>query len=444
MNRVHRSFWVFLLALSGLWWLVDQTAWSGLAGLFAWRPVLMQYTGVLGIGVMSLAMILAVRPVVLEPWLGGLDKMYRLHKWLGISGLTLAVVHWLIAQGPKWMVGWGWLVRPARGPRPQFPEDSLQQFFLNQRGLAEGIGEWAFYAAAALMVLALVKRFPYRQFFKTHKLLAVTYLALVLHSVVLLKFDYWLSPLGLVMAALMAAGTGAALMVLLRRVAADRKAEGVVASITRHEALKVVAVDIRVDDRWAGHDGGQFAYVSFDETEGPHPYTIASAWKGDGLIRFVIKGLGDYTGRLADELKVGDRVTVEGPYGRFNFAGPARRQIWIGAGIGITPFISRMEALAASPDGKAIDLFHTTATYDAGAIDLLERDAAAAAVRLYVLWDERDGRLDANRVCRTVEGWRDADVWFCGPAGFGENLRKRLVAMGFPAARFHQELFEMR
>ena len=158
----------------------------------------------------------------------------------------------------------------------------------------------------------------------------------------------------------------------------------------------------------------------------------------------MIKGLGDYTGRLADELKVGDRVTLEGPYGRFTFAGPARQQIWIGAGIGITPFISRMEALAASPDGKAVDLFHTTATYDAGAISLLERDAAAAAVKLHVLWDERDGRLDANRVCRTVKGWRDADVWFCGPAGFGENLRKRLVEMGFPAGRFHQELFEMR
>lgn len=444
MQTIRQVFGFFLLLLSTAWWLSDPTDAASLTHVFAWRAVLLQYTGVLAIGVMALALVLAVRPVVFEPWLGGLDKMYRLHKWLGISGLMLSISHWLIAQGPKWMVGWGWLVRPARGPRPQFPEDSLQQFFLNQRGLAEGIGEWAFYAAAALMVLALVKRFPYRQFFKTHKLLAVTYLALVLHSVVLLKFDYWLSPLGLVMAALMAAGSAAALMVLLRRVAAERKAAGVVASITRHEALKVVAVDIRVEDRWAGHDAGQFAYVSFDETEGPHPYTIASAWKGDGLIRFVIKGLGDYTGRLADELKVGDRVTVEGPYGRFNFAGQAKRQIWIGAGIGITPFISRMEALAASPDGKAIDLFHTTATYDAGAIDLLERDAAAADVRLHVLWDERDGHLDANRVCRTVEGWRDADVWFCGPAGFGETLRKRLVAMGFPATRFHQELFEMR
>jgi Predicted ferric reductase len=74
----------------------------------------MQYSGVLGIGVMSAAMVLAVRPVVFEPYLGGLDKMYRLHKWLGISGLVISISHWLLAQGTKWMVGWGWLQRPAR------------------------------------------------------------------------------------------------------------------------------------------------------------------------------------------------------------------------------------------------------------------------------------------------------------------------------------------
>lgn len=146
----------------------------------------MQYTGVLVIGVMSVAIVLASRPAFLEPYLGGLDKMYRLHKWLGISALALSVTHWLIANGPKWMVGWGWLVRPARHKRPELPSESIQAFFASQRSLAEGVGEWAFYAAAALMVLALVKLFPYRYFFKTHRLLAVAYLVLVLHAVVLL------------------------------------------------------------------------------------------------------------------------------------------------------------------------------------------------------------------------------------------------------------------
>ena len=82
----------------------------------------------------------------------------------------------------------------------------------------------------------------------------------------------------------------------------------------------------------AGHVSGQFAFVTFDEREGAHPFTISSAWQDDGRLMFLIKALGNYTHRLAASLKVGDTVTVEGPYGRFQFEGAARRQIWIGGG----------------------------------------------------------------------------------------------------------------
>ena len=320
----------------------------------------------------------------------------------------------------------------------------VQQFFMGQRGLAEGIGEWAFYAAALLMVLALVKRFPYRHFFKTHHLLAVAYLALVWHSVVLLKFDYWSGLLGPVMALWMAAGTVSALMVLFRRVAIGRQVVGEVARIRHHAALDVIEVEIQCKGRWAGHDPGQFAFVTLHEDEGPHPYTISSAWTGDGHITFIIKALGDYTRTLSKRLRVGDVVKMEGPYGRFNFQGTAQRQIWVGAGIGITPFIARMKALAAAPDGRAIDLFHPTAVYDEHAISLVQRDADAAKVQLHVLWSQRDGLLTAERLTEQVSAWREADIWFCGPAPFGQSLRKDLVAMGLPPERFHQELFQIR
>ena len=44
-------------------------------------------------------------------------------------------------------------------------------------------------AAVVLIALALIKRFPYRYFFTTHRWLAVVYLALVVHSVVLTSFS---------------------------------------------------------------------------------------------------------------------------------------------------------------------------------------------------------------------------------------------------------------
>ena len=109
--------------------------------------------------------------------------------------------------------------------------------------------------------------------------------------------------------------------------------------------------------------------------------------------------------------------------------------------------MARLQALARQPEGtdsKAIDFFHSTTNYDQQFVKDLERSAVAAGANLHVLWDERDGFLSAERIAQIVPQWRDADIWFCGPAKFGAILKAQLKAMGMPEARFHQELFEMR
>ncbi len=444
MKKIHWSFWGLLLALTGLWLLAD-TWWPAQGGFFAFRTVWVQYSGVLVMAMMSVAMVLATRPRWLEPHLDGLDKMYRLHKWLGIGALVVGIVHWLWAKGAKWAVGWGWLQKPARGGTP--PEfTGLEAVLRGWRGLAEGLGEWAFYAAVVLIALALIKRFPYRLFAKTHQLLAVAYLVLAFHTVVLVKFDYWTQPVGWVMALLTAAGTVSALWVLAGRVGAARKVGGQIEALQPYPALGVLETTLRLDEGWRGHRAGQFAFVTSSRAEGAHPYTIASAWDAQTRrITFITKALGDHTSALPQKLRTGQAVTVEGPYGCFTFDSPEARQIWIGAGIGITPFIARMKQLAregALP--REIDLFHPTAVADRIALDKLRADAAAAGVRLHVLVDGRDDRLSGERLRAAVPGWRDASVWFCGPARFGQALRADLLAQGVPATAFHQELFEMR
>lgn len=443
MKNIKLGFWALLAALSELWLLADTWV-PPVVNFFSLRTVFIQYTGVLGMGVMSVAMLLAVRPKWLEPHLGGLDKMYRLHKWLGIAGLVLSVTHWLWAQGAKWMVGWGWLVRPPRGPRSDAGLGPIELFLRNQRGLAESVGEWAFYAAVALIALALIKRFPYRQFVKVHHWLSIVYLVLVFHAVVLMKFSYWAQPVGIVMALLMAGGTVAALLALFGRIGARRKTQGRIASLTYYPELRVLETAIELEKGWGGHAAGQFAFVTSDRREGAHPYTIASAWQGDGRIVFITKALGDHTSRLRERLKIGDPVTVEGPYGCFTFADQRARQIWVGGGIGITPFVARLKDLARAPGQQEIDLFHTTADYEQAAIEKLEADARAANVRLHLLVDKKDGRLDAQRIRAAVPDWASASIWFCGPGAFGQALREDFLQAGLDGKHFHQELFAMR
>ncbi len=174
-------------------------------------------------------------------------------------------------------VGLGWLSRPARGPRPAI-ENPVQQFLMTFRGSAEGLGEWAFYGAVLLIVLALIKYFPYRLFYRTHRLLAVAYLVLVFHSVVLMTFDYWMSPIGLAMALLMVAGSYSAVVVLLRRVGIGRQVRGNIVSLHYYPGVHTLETEIDVPHGWPGHKPGQFAFATSDRSEGAHPYTIASGW----------------------------------------------------------------------------------------------------------------------------------------------------------------------
>ncbi|HWT10309.1 MAG TPA: ferric reductase-like transmembrane domain-containing protein [Roseomonas sp.] len=445
MTRVHIGFWGLLAALALLWIAADPFALAQ-PGFFALREGMVQASGILAMTCMSAAMILALRPRWPERWFGGLDKMYRLHKWLGIGGLVLSVVHWLWSQGPKWAVGWGWLTRPRRGARP-VPGSDIEAALRSLRGTAEDIGEWAFYAAVLLIAIALIQRIPYRLFYKTHRWLAAVYLVLVFHAVVLMQFGYWTTPLGIAMAVMMAHGTVAAAIVLLRRVGAGRRVHGSIAALTYYPELRVLEGEVSVPQGWPGHRAGQFAFVTSDRAEGAHPYTIASAWHDDRRrVTFITKELGDHTRTLRDRLRVGQPVTIEGPYGCFTFDDDRPRQIWVGAGIGITPFIARMKQIALDGPGGAprIDLFHPTADYSAEAIAKLTADAAAAGIRLHVLHDARHGRLNGERIRAEVSDWREASIWFCGPAGFGQALRRDFAAHGLATGRFHQELFAMR
>lgn len=451
MQTIKRSLWGLFAVLTLLWLVAEPRVFQS-AGFFALRSMMMQWTGIIAIGAMSVAMILALRPQWPERWFGGLDKMYRLHKWLGIAALIVAVTHWLWAEGPKWAVGLGLLERPMRGPRGAV-DNPIHAVFMSMRGAAEGLGEWAFYASVILIALALIKYIPYRFFFKTHRLLALAYLVLTFHSVVLLKFSYWMQPVGWVTALLLACGTWAAIIVLLRRVGTDRQVQGRIATLQYYPGVRALETEIDVPHGWPGHKPGQFAFVTSDASEGAHPYTIASSWHDQQRrITFITKELGDHTSRLREKLKVGQEIKIEGPYGCFTFDDDRPHQIWIGGGVGITPFIARMKEMARqrgeAPDlleGQMVDLYHCSADADELAFAKLAADAKSAHVHLHLMIDARDGFLRGERIRADVAQWREAGIWFCGPAGLGEALRRDFAAHGFPVAeRFHQELFAMR
>ena len=444
MDRMRHGLWTLLLG-SALLWLAAEPTFYEADTLFAWREVMTQLSGVLAFGCMSAAMVLALRLRPVERLFGGLDKTYRLHKWLGIGALVFALTHWLWVKGPKWAVQLGWITRPPRGPRPE-PSNAIEAAFRAVRGLAETMGEWAFYAAVPLLLIALLRRVPYHVFAKLHRMIPLLFLVFAFHALVLVKFSYWGTPLGALLALEIVAGVCAAAVSLAGRIGVARRILGRLEAVEPLPGAGALALTV-APQRWPGHAAGQFAFLTLDVREKAHPFTIASVWdERSPRLSFVVKALGDFTRSLPQRLRPGQEVRIEGPYGGFTFADEAPRQIWVSGGVGVTPFLAALQqkALRGSPSCP-VDYFHSLSAPDEAVEAWLRALAEAAGVALHLVWPQRDGRLTGERIRAAVPQWREASLWFCGPEGFGEALLRDFSAQGFDVRRrFHRELFAFR
>ena len=442
--RQMKTILAALLALVTLAWGWDILAVaSPSGGSLPWmiRQQGLYLTGVYSIALMSLAMVLATRPSWLERPLGGLDRVYRLHKWSGILAVVFAATHWLIEMSDD-------VLKALVGREGRLPKEKYAGFLEVLRKLGEDMGEWAIYVVLAMLALTLWKRFPYRIWRHLHRVMPVLYLMLAFHAVMLAPPGYWGQPVGMLLALLLSGGVAASAISLAGLVGRRRLVDGIVASVCR-TAPDVTAVSCRLDAAWKGHRPGQFAFITFDAVEGAHPFTIASADRGDRTITFQVKALGDYTRGLGQRLHAGQAIKVEGPYGRFDFSRRDRRaqQIWIAGGIGITPFLAWLEALQRHPeDAPEADLHYCTGdrTTDAFVPRLQSLCSALPKVRLRVHGARQGEVLTAEHLGAMPGNAGHAEVWFCGPQGLAEALKKGLQ-QALPARfRFHQEAFEMR
>lgn len=434
------------LALGALRW--DQIGAAGPTANFEIYRAILVVSGVAAFGMMAAAMLLALRLPLADRWMGGLDRVYGVHRASAYLAVGFAAAHWAAHEwlGP-WMREAG--LMPARGGGGGGGGGAgaahRTPLFDPVRDLAKTAGEWALYLMLALVAVALIRAIPYRRFTQTHRLMAVVFLLASLHAIAMMPPWGWSGAVGWPVAALAAAGLVAAGLSAAGWIGLRRRVPGRVTAL-RDLGDRVLEVEVELaPGRWRGHRAGQFALVTFDPHEGAHPFTIASAWGPERRLRFDIKALGDYTAALPAALKPGDAATVEGPYGGFDGRGGQARQIWVAGGAGLAPFTALLEAAAAKgPDERRIDLFHCAKEVSAPLRARLEGAARAAGVRLHLLVESEDGLLTPERLMQAAPDWAEAGIWFCGPRPFGDALEAGLRRAGLPAGAFHREAFEFR
>ena len=409
------------------------------AAFMPMRKALTLLSGALALGWMGFCMLLALRPAWLERSLGGLDKLYHVHKWAGITAVLLVVAHWLLILSPRTLASWGWIEAVARGRHGSGRGGS------SLIGLAKEMGEWSAWIMIVLGIVALLRFVPYGWFRKLHKGFPVAFLIGAFHSVVMLqKEDVVTTLFGFLLIAISLIGSVIAAVSLYGLIGRNRRHGGQIAAVARTES-GVLDVRVNPGHDWPGHEAGQFALLTVDRSEGPHPFTIVSDWKPGASLRFAIKPLGDYTRGLAGRVKVGDNVIVEGPYGRFDFGEVSEDQVWVAGGVGVAPFLARLEMLAATDSAKGkVHFFYCVknardASFPDGLADLCQR----AGVELHLWIDDQYGQIQPDEIGQFVSKARN--VWFCGPSRWDSTLQAYFQRhCGLPPERFHREIFEFR
>jgi len=157
---------------------------------------------------------------------------------------------------------------------------------------------------------------------------------------------------------------------------------------------------------------------------------------------------------IHDELQVGDMVDASAARGAFTLRPGDAPVVLLSAGIGATPVLAMLHALAAASSPRDVWWIH-------GARDRREHAFAEETQTLlkalahghchirYSSPGPKDrlgvdfnapGRLDM-RVLQELGVPRDSDFYICGPAAFMDGLTAGLAAWGIAASRIHTEIF---
>jgi ferredoxin-NADP reductase/MOSC domain-containing protein YiiM/ferredoxin len=177
---------------------------------------------------------------------------------------------------------------------------------------------------------------------------------------------------------------------------------------------------------------------------------------GAGYYRVTVKREcdGAASGYLHTRLAVGDQLDIAAPRGTFILDETHAPVLLISAGIGATPVVAMLQALAQERSDREIWWLY-------GARDGREHPFAAetrtllaslpkARARVYYSrpgpndLEGRDfdsaGRLTAPLLAQ-LEPPSDAEAYLCGPTAFMDEISAGLAALGFDASRIHTEPF---
>lgn len=388
--------------------------------------------GVLATYLLSGSLVLATRARWLEPWFGGLDRMYRWHKGCAVVALVALIPHVLLT-----------------GRSLPTTTDLAVGSLVARIGTV--LGSLSLLGLLALVAVSLphagrILRLPYHRWLFVHRLTGLFVLIALVHGLILYRLIGYSALLTTVYTIIGSVGTVAyAYAELLMR----RRAPTGDYTVERVERPSAEILDLRLAPvgRRIAPRPGQFIFLRIggDDAWREHPFSVAGI-APDGSLRLTVRSLGRDTARMHARLTPGLPATVTGPYGMFDYTLGGAHQVWIAGGIGVAPFLGWLAALHPQ-DPYRIDLFYSTPT-EADAVFLAELRTAqrrlAPLLRLHPAFTRAEGHLTGTKVTSLADVSSDTHVFLCGPTRMVEDLSRDLRRVGVPREYLHAERFEFR
>jgi len=188
---------------------------------------------------------------------------------------------------------------------------------------------------------------------------------------------------------------------------------------------------------------GQYLDITVPGTDETRSFSMANTPNREGLFEFIIKIYPDglFSSYLANELQIGDRLEVEGPFGTFTLRESRTSDlVFIGGGAGLAPVLGLLRSMAErGVERKATFYYGARAMRDL----CFEKDLRALEESLpgfrYIpgLSEPTDGDQWAGEVglitevCQRREASLEGrDAYVCGPPPMVDAAIPMLMALG--------------
>jgi nitric oxide dioxygenase len=158
---------------------------------------------------------------------------------------------------------------------------------------------------------------------------------------------------------------------------------------------------------------------------------------------------------LHDRVGEGDILWLSAPAGDFTLDRQDRRPVvLISGGVGLTPMVSMLHALAAEQPSRRVTFIHAAQNGNVHALRREVEELAGRSPNISVFWCydkptqrdkesnayDKEGYIDLPWL-RNAVPTHDAGFYFCGPVPFMQTINRLLKEWGVAEADIHYEFF---